>query len=157
MTEYESKDIEDITRKILSSADAHSEMELQIKVEHILRNFFESQGIGYEPRHNITVINGRPDTLYGHAIIEYKVPGTLNSKAKLKAAVVEAQRNISESATQNKEDPVKYIGIILDGYKITFTKFRKKWLVEPLSDISTDSVLRMLMYLRGLAKKTSSS
>jgi len=155
MGDIEGEFIAEAAKKILDIANqAKSETDLQIGVEHILRNFFDSLGVKYQPHHNITVINGRPDTLYGRAIIEYKVPGTLASKSKLSAAIIEAQKNITESSTENNEESSKYVGIILDGKKITFTKFRRgKWVTEPVADVSTATIARMIGYIRGLSKK----
>ena len=48
----------------------------------------------------------------------------------------------------------KYIGIVLDGGKIIFTKFRKnEWLTEQARDISEETVTTMLEYLRGSKRK----
>lgn len=154
MAEPDRSLIEEITEKILRAASiAESEMKLQIEVEHILRNFFDMMKIIYQPSHNLTIINGKPDTLYGRVIIEYKIPGTLSSKAKSNAAVVEAQKNIKESSIANNDDISKYVGIVLDGNKITFTKFRGKWVTEQVADVSVETISRMLSYLRGLSKK----
>ncbi len=155
MSDIDSRLIEEISTKIASAAKrAGSETDLQTDVEHVLRNFFEKLGIEYEPHHNITIIRGRPDTLYGRAVIEYKMPGILKSEAKRNAAIAEAQKNIQELSEKYREEKSKYIGIILDGIQITFTKFRQnRWISESISDVSLQTTRRMLEYLRGLARK----
>lgn len=155
MFDIEARDAERIAKKIRESAKkAKSELDLQVDVSSFLKGFFEKVGMGFEAHHNITIIKGRPDTLYGRAIIEYKVPTTLQSSTKLVGAVEEAQRNIQEVANKTKEDPSKYIGIILDGEQITFTKYRQnKWVTEPVSPINAETVRLMLEYLRGLSRK----
>ena len=42
--------------------------DIQIEVEHILRDFFRPIRIDFKPHHNVTVVNRRPDTLYGRVI-----------------------------------------------------------------------------------------
>jgi hypothetical protein len=148
-------DVKELTNNILkSAARALSGADLQTDVEHLLHSFFDKMGINYAPHHNITIIRGRPDTLYGRVIIEYKIPTTLKRKSKLEAAISEDQRNIGETAQKYREDVSSYVGIITDGYQITFTKFRRnQWITEPLADISELSITRLLEYLRGLIKK----
>jgi hypothetical protein len=151
MSDIDSRLIEELSAKIVSASKrAGSETDLQTDVEHVLRNFFEKLGIEYEPHHNITIIRGRPDTLYGRVVIEYKMPGVLKSEAKRKAAIEEAQKNIQELSEKYHEEKSKYVGIILDGSQITFTKFRQnRWISEPISDVGSQMTRRMLEYLRG--------
>jgi hypothetical protein len=87
-------------------------------------------------------------------VVEYKIPGFLARKKQLDYAISEVQKNINEYAAQNRELSSKYIGIVLDGQSITFTKLRKdKWRTEPISKVTVETVSRMLEYLRGLARK----
>lgn len=111
-------------------------------------------GVNYEPHHNITVIKGRPDTLYGRALIEYKVPGTLRSKTKFNDALEEVQKNIRETADKTSENFSKYVGIVIDGELIAFTKFRRGgWLTDGPTEINPQTTQKFLEYLRGLARK----
>jgi len=150
------KELEEITKKIIESANsAGSETELQVDVTHILKVFFDKYGIEYKPHQNRTVIKGRPDSLYGRAVIEYKVPKTLKSKAKSKDAVIETQKNIVELSNKYPtEDKSKYFGIILDGFNIIFTKFRNdRWITEPTLEVNVETIRKMIEYLRALARK----
>jgi hypothetical protein len=47
---------------------AKIEDDIQIEVEHILRDYFRPIRIDFKPHHNVTVVNRRPDTLYGRVI-----------------------------------------------------------------------------------------
>lgn len=144
-----------ITKKILEAAkNAKSETEIQFEIERQIMNYFEKKKFAYKPAQNVTVIKGRPDTLYGHVIIEYKVPGTLKSLSKLDLALIEAHDNIIEVSNKTKEDRSKFLGIIIDGLHITFTKYRNhKWINESLVEVSTESIKKMLESLRGLSRK----
>jgi hypothetical protein len=144
-----------IAEKIQSFAKkAQSETEIQFEIERLIKNYFEDHDTKYEPRQNVTVIKGRPDTLYGRVIIEYKIPGSLSKPTKLAYAITEAHDNIIEVSQKVHEDRAKFLGIIIDGLHITFTKFRNNiWINDPLVEINTESIKRMLECLRGLSRK----
>lgn len=58
-----------------AAAWAKSEMDLQIEVAAALNAFARDAKITLEGHHNVTVATGRPDSVYGSAIVEYKEPG----------------------------------------------------------------------------------
>jgi len=144
-----------IAKKILDAAKkARSETEIQFEIERLIKNYFESHNIEYDPKQNVTVLKGRPDTLYGKVIIEYKIPGSLEKPSKLDYAMNETHDNIVEISKKSNMDRVKFVGVVTDGFHITFTKYRNNtWINEPLGDITTESVKRMLETLRGLSRK----
>jgi len=97
--------VREATRSLIRAADrSKSEEDLHIETEHILRNFFSSTGHDYDPHHNVTVIRGRPDTLYGRVLIQYKKPKTLASRAKSKKATEEVQDTIKERALKDNDE-----------------------------------------------------
>jgi hypothetical protein len=147
--------VDNIAKNILDAANfAWTEHDIQTEVEHILRDFLRPLGIDYTPHHNVTELNGRPDTLYGRVIIEYKISGVLASRSKRKKAIKQAQDRIKRNSLLYNQDLSKYVGIILDGKQITFTKYRRnQWLTDPIFDVNQQSVSRMLEYLSGLARK----
>jgi len=69
-----------IAQQIQSAASwAKSEMDLQVEVAGILKDFARRAKINpLEGHHNITIATGRPDSVYGSVIVEYKEPGTLS-------------------------------------------------------------------------------
>jgi hypothetical protein len=56
---------------------AKTEMGLQIDVAAALKKFAGDTKISLEGHHNVTVATGRPDSVYGSVIVEYKERGTL--------------------------------------------------------------------------------
>jgi hypothetical protein len=60
-----------------AAAWAKSEMDLQIEVAGALKEFARRAKITLEGHHNITIATGRPDSVYGSVIIEYKDPNRL--------------------------------------------------------------------------------
>ena len=62
-----------------AAAWAKSEMDLQVEVAGALKDFARRAQVTLEGHHNVTVAQGRPDSVYGSVIVEYKDPGTLSS------------------------------------------------------------------------------
>ncbi len=60
-----------------AAALAKSEMDLQIDVAAALKKFAGDAKITLEGHHNVTIATGRPDSVYGSVIVEYKEPGNL--------------------------------------------------------------------------------
>jgi hypothetical protein len=98
MLEQYVKKIEDITRK------SGTETSLQIKLELVLTQLLALYGVAYEPFVNETlkaqglsqVDSTRPDSLFGHVVLDYKAPSLLSTakqfqKAKLQ---IEAYLNV---------------------------------------------------------------
>jgi len=69
-----------IAEQIRSAANwAKSEIDLQIDVAGILKDFARQAKINLsDGHHNITIATGRPDSVYGSVIVEYKEPGNLS-------------------------------------------------------------------------------
>ena len=57
-----------------AAALAKSEMDLQIDVAAALKKFAADAKITLEGHHNVTIATGRPDSVYGSVIVEYKAP-----------------------------------------------------------------------------------
>src|SRR6266568_1958283 len=57
---------------------AKSEMDLQLEVAGALKEFARRAQITLEGHHNVTIATGRPDSVYGSVIVEYKDPNTLS-------------------------------------------------------------------------------
>lgn len=137
------------------ASEARNEEELKIRVESILRPILDRWGIkwaSYEHSHKISGV--RKDALYGTVIVEYKAPQKLDSKRDFEKGKEQVKRYISEEGG----DPQyfgRYFGILLDGYKIAFIRYRKNEWEEPdlPLEISPRTVLRILEAMRGLKRK----
>jgi SAM-dependent methyltransferase len=126
---------------------------LKIRVEATLRPILEKWGIKWASyEHRLEITGGKEDALYGRVIIEYKAPGKLDSKVEFEKAKKQVKDYITEQA---KGDCSRYYGIVLDGNKIAFLRYRKdNWdeQQEPLP-VNGPTVLQMLKALRGLRRK----
>jgi hypothetical protein len=71
-----------------AAALAKSEMDLQVEVAGFLKDFARQSKINpLEVHHNVTIAPGRPDSVYGSVIVEYKEPGTLSPNTDVGRAV----------------------------------------------------------------------
>jgi len=68
-----------IAEQIRNAANwAKSEMDLQVEVAGILKDFARQAKIDLtQGHHNVTVATGGPDSVYGSVTVEYKEPGNL--------------------------------------------------------------------------------
>lgn len=137
------------------AAESRNEEELKIRVETTLRPILEKWGIqwaSYEHKHKMSCV--RKDALYGTVIIEYKAPGKLDSKSEFVKAKEQVKKYI-RTETEDKKSFGRYFGIIIDGSKISFVRFRKNhWdeQEEPLG-VNAQTVLMLLKSIRGLRRK----
>ena len=138
---------------------ANNEEELKIKVEgliqEIIAKFFpegEEPEVAYEHR---TKISGkRKDALYGTVIIEYKAPKRLDTGSEFVRAKEQVVEYIKEEAGGDAENFGKFFGVILDGYKISFVKFRRnEWVANEPTEVSEESVYRLLEAIISLRRK----
>ena len=144
-------DAKRIGKRIKETAKkARNEEELKIKVEGLIQKliakFFE---LGKEPEvayeHKTTISGKREDALYGTAIIEYKAPKKLDTESEFEKAKEQIEAYIKEEADSKPENFGKFFGVILDGYKISFVRFRRnQWVADEPTELSEESVYRLL-------------
>ncbi|MEM4317987.1 MAG: N-6 DNA methylase [Candidatus Nitrosocaldus sp.] len=100
------------------------------------------------------VVSGvRKDALYGTVIIEFKAPGKLKSSKEFQKAKDQIKGYINTEAV-SPEYYGRYFGVIIDGFKIAFIRFRKKeWEETEALEINAETILRLLEAIRGLKRK----
>ena len=134
---------------------SRNEEELKIRVESLLRlKVFDKLGIPWASYEHRNIASGRKDAFYGTVIIEYKDPGKLDIKSEFK----KAKERVKEYIIGEAKDPAfygKYLGVILDGFKIAFLRYRKgEWEEQEAPfEINARTITRLLEVIRGLKKK----
>ena len=137
---------------------ASNEEGLNIKVEgliqEVISKFFEK---GEEPEvayeHRTKISGKREDALYGTVIIEYKAPKKL-AGAEFEKAKEQIEDYIKEEADGKPENFGKFFGVILDGYNISFVRFRRnQWVADKATELSEESVYRLLEAIISLKRK----
>lgn len=136
---------------------AGSEMDLQIEVAGALKDFARRADVKLEGHHNITIATGRPDSVYGSVIVEYKEPGVLS--ATRDAA---GNRKVIEQLKQRfydmrREEGRKWntmFGAGTDGKYFIFLRFRdEKWTDQEPLPVDRYSTERFLWALYNLGQK----
>jgi len=152
---------EDLAKEIKKHAsESRNEEDIKLRVESLLRSkVFDALGIpwaSYEHKtKNTGKISGvRKDALYGTVIIEYKSPGVLDSKSEFEKAKSQIKKYINEEA-KNPKYYGRYFGVILDGYKISFVRYRKdQWEEQDNAlEVNASTILRLIEAVRGLKRK----
>src|ERR1019366_761047 len=137
-----------------AAAWAKSEMDLQIEVAAALKAFARRAQIKLEGHHNITVATGRPDSVYGSVIVEYKEPHYLSPNkdaAPNKALIEQLKRRFYDFRREENRNWNSMCGVGTDGSYFIFLRFRdEKWTDHeplPVDRYSTESFLWALYNL----------
>lgn len=167
-------DAEEIADEIKREASKSiSEEDLRQNVEYILRSKVierlkeaEKVEIPYtswkphEARYEVTLVSGvRPDALYGHLIIEYERPKTLDTRGGFERAVEQLKRYIIDHAEVEARFP-RYFGVVLDGYKIGFVRYREAirgFESKGPFDVDKNTVAKLIEAIIGLRRKALSA
>jgi len=142
-----------------------SELKLQGEVDGCLRVVLAQFGIDYDPivnqsLHRSYAASGRPDSLFGHVVLDYKAPG----KLRIPGALAEAKRQIIEGylnpictreGVLDPQEGPKWVGVLLDGYDVLFAIFDgvSNWIWTPVNTVNRYTVLTLIQYYRALYRK----
>lgn len=140
-----------------AAAWAKSEMDLQIEVAGALKEFARKAKINFAGHHNVTIATGRPDSVYGSFIVEYKTPGTLSSgrdAAPNQVVIDQLKKRFYDMRREENRNWNSMFGVGTDGKYFIFLRFRDdKWTdQEPLS-VNRYSTERFLWALYNLGQK----
>jgi SAM-dependent methyltransferase len=153
LEEINAREIAEEIRK--HASNSQNEEELKIRVESLLRQkVADKLGIPWASYEHRNVASGRKDAFYGRVIIEYKDPGKLDIKSEFN----KAKEKVKEYIIGEAKDPAsygEYFGVILDGFKISFLRYRKGAWEEQNEAIEVNprNITRFLEVLRGLKRK----
>jgi len=140
-----------------AAAWAKSEMDLQIEVAGALKEFAKRAQIKLEGHHNVTVATGRPDSVYGSVIVEYKDPGTLSATkdaAPNKAVIDQLKKRFYDMRREEHRKWNSMFGVGTDGKYFIFLRFRDdKWTDQEPLEINRYSAERFLWALYNLGQK----
>lgn len=157
MLERYVQEIEAITRQ------ARSEAGLQIKLEHLLSELLGHFEISYEPSVNETlkshglsqVDSTRPDSLFGHVVLDYKSPRLLAVPKEFQKAKQQIEGYLdSVTGADHPVECEKWSGILWDGASLAFCHSNgQTWAWTELFDVSEASLLTVVGTYRALQRK----
>lgn len=140
-----------------AAAWAKSEMDLQVEVAASLKEFARRAQISLEGHHNVTVATGRPDSVYGSVIVEYKDPGFLSPNrdaANNKKLIEQLKKRFYDFNREEKRGWPTMFGVGTDGKYFIFLRFRdEKWTDQEPLEINRYSTERFLWALYNLGQK----
>ncbi len=148
----------DVAHQIQKAAAwAKSEMDLQVEAAGALKGFAREAKITLEGHHNVTVATGRPDSVYGSVIVEYKDPGTLSPNkdaAPNKAVIEQLKRRFYDVNREEHRNWNSMFGVGTDGKYFIFLRFRDdKWTDQEPLEVNRYSTERFLWALYNLGQK----
>jgi hypothetical protein len=140
-----------------AAAWAKSEMDLQVEVAGALKDFARRAQITLEGHHNVTIATGRPDSVYGSVIVEYKDPNTLSSTkdaAPNQRLIEQLKRRFYDLRREEKRQWPSMFGVGTDGKYFVFLRFRDdKWTDQEPLEVNRYSTERFLWALYNLGQK----
>ena len=141
-----------------AAAWAKSEMDLQIEVAAALKAFARRAQVKLDDgHHNITVATGRPDSVYGSVIVEYKEPHYLSPKkdaAPNKALIEQLKKRFYDFRREENRNWNSMFGVGTDGSYFIFLRFRdEKWTDQEPLPVDRYSTERFLWALYNLGQK----
>lgn len=154
----------DRIRTITQSAE-NSETKLQIGLEQILNEMLAEYQIPYDPTVDESlkaqglsqVSSGRPDSLFGHVVLDYKAPGTLavaSQIPKVKEQIEGYLDDITSGHDQAPEECEKWAGILWDGYYLIFCHSNgSSWQWSRRYETSEASMLSLIQTYRSLHRE----
>jgi len=155
-----------IVQRVLEIAErAGSEAKLQIGLDHQLRELLAAYGIPYNPVVNETlrtlgysqVSSDRPDSLFGHVVLDYKSPGNLAVPRELAAAKEQIERYLNTvtggGPMFNPGECVKWAGVLWDGFHLAFCHSAGlEWTWSKTHETSEASLLSLVQIYRSLGR-----
>ncbi len=140
---------------------AGSEMDVQIEAATQLRFLEKAAGIKFGGKHNCTIAEGRPDSVYNRVIVEYKNPsnpadaiGDSLDAPGTKKVVNQIQNRFRDLQTELGQPIESLFGVGCDGIRFVFVRWRdKKWEVQPPVEVNEHSSERFLWALFNLGTR----
>jgi hypothetical protein len=132
--------LEHYVQKIAAiTRQARSETSLQIKLERLLSELLWDFDIRYEPSVNETlkslglsqVDSTRPDSLFGHVVLDYKAPHLLAAPKEFQKAKQQIEGYLdTATGADHTVECQKWAGILWDGACLAFCHSDgKKWVI----------------------------
>lgn len=144
-----------LTEKTLVAAKAASnEAEFRIPFQAAIAEAAQTIGAPIQPRDEVSLIEGRADTVYNRLVIEYERPGFLHARkqtANNLHAIQQVKDYITGLQRRERHKMERYAGVVCDGCFFIFCRFRdEQWHIEAPVPVDVYSCERFLHYLTAL-------
>src|SRR4030066_129574 len=141
--------------KIADSTPQNPEKKLRELVSPIWENFLKEKrvGLNLQIRDELTLANGRADTVFNRLILEYKKPYAIKpDNNKNRQLITQVQGYILDFAKKERFSKERLLGVAFDGDHFLFMRYVGRWIVDeplPLTEASLE------IFLKNLEKLTS--
>jgi len=132
-----------------------SEKKLRDLVSPIWERFLKERqvGLSLQIREELTLANGRADTVFNKLILEYKKPHTIKSdNDKNRKLISQVQSYILDLAEKERFSKERLLGVAFDGNYFLFMRYDKRWIPEQAVPVNENS---LQLFLKNLEKLTS--
>ncbi|MDW8309171.1 MAG: N-6 DNA methylase, partial [Verrucomicrobiales bacterium] len=142
------------TKTLAAARSSDNEAAFRIAFQAAIAEAAAAIGAPIQPRDEVSLIEGRADTVYNRLVIEYERPGVLrasNRHAGNAHAIQQVKDYIGGLHRRERHKMERYAGVVCDGFYFIFLRFREDhWHIEPPVPVDLYSCERFLNYLTAL-------
>lgn len=139
---------------VAAAKNAANEAAFRIPFQAAIAEAARTLGVPIQPRDEMTLIEGRADTVYNRLVIEYERPGSLkpsNTHGNNKHAIQQVKDYIGGLHRRERHKMERYAGVVCDGSFFIFLRHREdEWHIEPPVPVDIYSCERFLRYVTAL-------
>ncbi len=141
-------------KTIAAAKGAANEAEFRVPFQAAIAEAAAAIGIPVRPRDEVSLIEGRADTVYNRLVIEYECPRTLrptNKHGHNAHAIKQVKDYIRGLQKRERHRIERYAGIVCDGCFFIFLRYQEAdWHTGPPVPVDMYSCERFLNYLAAL-------
>ena len=144
--------------KISDSTKGDPEGKLRELVSPIWETFLKEKrvGLNLQIRDELTLANGRADTVFNRLILEYKKPYSIKSdNNKNRQLITQVQGYILDFAKKERFSKERLLGVAFDGDHFLFMRYIGRWIVEDPLPVNKSSLETFLKNLEKLTSKAA--
>jgi SAM-dependent methyltransferase len=141
--------------KVAEGTPQNPEKKLRELVSPIWQMFLKEKrvGLNLQIREELTLANGKADTVFNRLILEYKKPYAIKpDNNKNRQLIAQVQGYILDFAKKERFSKERLLGVAFDGDHFLFMKYVGRWIVDDPLPVTEPS---LEIFLKNLEKLTS--
>lgn len=142
--------------EIASKTPGMPEKKLRELVSDIWEQYIKEKRIhlNLTVTHELSLANGRADTVFNKLILEYKKPHTISSNNdKNRKLISQVQGYILDVAKEHRFNKERLLGVVFDGSYFLFMRYGKSWRVDDPLPVNAANLQTFLLNLEKLTAK----
>jgi hypothetical protein len=143
------------------ASTARTEAKLEHELNNVFKNLLAEYDIVYDPAINESLkyqgisksSSSRPDSLFGHVIMDFKSPGILSNPQGTEQSKKQIEKYLEEANKQDRFTQAKWAGILCDGQHLVFCHSAdNQWRWSPTYQITKASLVTLVQTYRALER-----